>query len=72
MGRIMRSGEWVEETWSAGLEWMRRCGLGEEGENTWHDVLGENEKREKGDCEGEWTGDRERGGHMEAGRRKID
>jgi hypothetical protein len=41
---------------------MRRGELGEEGKNTWYDVLGKNEKNEKGDCEGEWTGDGERGG----------
>ena len=41
------SGGWEEETWSAGLEWMRRGELGEEGKNTWHDVLGENEKKGK-------------------------
>jgi hypothetical protein len=68
----MGSGEWAKETWNMGLEWMRRGELGEEGKNTWHDVSGENKKKEKGDREGEWTGGGERGGHMAAGRRTID
>jgi hypothetical protein len=39
--------------------------------NTWHEVSGGNEKKEKVCHEDAFTGDVERGGHMAAGKRMM-
>jgi hypothetical protein len=39
--------------------------------NTWHEVSGENEKKDKVCHEDEWTGVMEGGEHMAAGERRL-
>ena len=39
--------------------------------NTWHEVLGQNKKKDKVFHEDEWTGVTEGGEHMAAGERQL-